>query len=147
MDIKQFNQMYGLPVAKFPGTEALPNGDFRLRLRQLKKILQAEVDEIDEIIYIADAAGWITEEQTLVMLTMVADLMTDLQVYAQSEMVRWGLPIDEIHNIVMQSNASKLMEDGSAQVIDGKLQKGPNYWKPEPQIRALLALLRKAGQA
>jgi hypothetical protein len=38
----------------------------------------------------------------------------------------------------MQSNFSKLGADGKAIISEGKVQKGPGYWKPEPQIKELL---------
>lgn len=40
----------------------------------------------------------------------------------------------------MQSNFSKLGADGKP-IYDerGKVQKGQNYWKPEPKIKALPA--------
>lgn len=39
----------------------------------------------------------------------------------------------------MDSNESKLGADGNP-IYDanGKFLKGPNYWKPEPRIKALL---------
>ena len=39
----------------------------------------------------------------------------------------------------MDSNESKLGADGNP-IYDGngKFLKGPNYWKPEPKIKALL---------
>ena len=153
MNIRDFNKMYGLPVGEFPGTRALLNGNFRLRLQQLQTILQNELDEITDVRLLAEAAGarsdgsydTITDEEELDLLVGLADLMVDLMIYAESEMVKWGLPTEAIHAIIMQSNASKLMADGTAQVIDGKLQKGPNYWKPEPKIKALLRSLRAAS--
>ena len=43
-------------------------------------------------------------------------------------------------DIIMDSNESKLGADGNP-IYDanGKFLKGPNYWKPEPKIRDLLA--------
>ena len=73
-------------------------------------------------------------------LTMLADLLGDIQVYCASEMSKFGLPLDDVLGIIMQSNFSKLGADGNP-IYDerGKVQKGPNYWKPEPKIQALLA--------
>jgi len=45
-------------------------------------------------------------------------------------------------DIIMDSNESKLGADGKP-IYDanGKFLKGPNYWRPEPRIKALLQRL------
>jgi len=50
-----------------------------------------------------------------------------------------SLPADAVDRLIMDSNESKLGADGRP-IYDanGKFLKGPNYWKPEPRIRALL---------
>lgn len=60
-------------------------------------------------------------------------------------MAKFGIPLDETLEIIMQSNFSKMGADGKP-IYDerGKLQKGPNYWKPEPRIAAMLAALNPA---
>jgi len=153
-DVKTFNEMYGLPVADYPGVHALPGGDPTLRLSQLKTILQAELDEIEELIKESiDKGPWAEnaraadDEQMLKLITGVADLMTDLVVYAQSEMVKWGIPSAEVFELVMASNASKMGPDGKPIIQDGKLIKGPNYWKPEPAIYQLLRKRRAEALA
>jgi hypothetical protein len=131
--IVAFNRMYGLPVNDCPTNLGLQ------RLKDLKQILLKEVNEIDEIIEgssIEECAGGWSDIQTL---TAMADLMGDLQVYCASEMAKWGLSQDEVLDIIMQSNMSKLGADGLPIVnSQGKVEKGPNYWKPEPRIEALL---------
>ncbi len=78
---------------------------------------------------------------------MLGDLLGDVQVYCASEMAKFGLPLDEVLAIIMQSNFSKLDADGKP-IYDerGKVMKGPGYWKPEPKIQALLASLREGKQ-
>jgi hypothetical protein len=41
-------------------------------------------------------------------------------------------------NIIMASNFSKLGADGKPILADGKVQKGPFYWKPEPRLKQML---------
>jgi hypothetical protein len=49
------------------------------------------------------------------------------------------LPISSVLDIIMESNFSKLGADGQPIYdADFKVQKGPNYWKPEPKIKQLL---------
>ena len=138
-DIEKFNGIYKLPVNAAPTLDVgVPVAE---RLKAFKSILNEEVDEIDEIIEAVEG-----DTPPLEVLTMLADLLGDIQVYCASEMAKFGLPLDEVLAIIMQSNFSKLGIDGKP-IYDerGKVQKGPNYWKPEPKIKELLASLRAAN--
>lgn len=135
--IRRFNEMYDLPRSDRP--QLLPVE----RLEQFKKILSEEVGEIDDILakyktYIAQPGG-ITREQELELLTDLTDWLGDIMVYARSEALRFGLPLEKGLDIIMQSNFSKLGEDGKP-IYDTrhKVLKGPNYWKPEPKISEML---------
>lgn len=131
-DIKRFNAMYALPGNDKPTLDiGVPVVE---RLRAFKSILGEELDEIDDIVAAAEKGA-----PTLELLTMLADLLGDIQVYCASEMRKFGLPQDEVLSIIMQSNFSKLGADGKP-IYDerGKVQKGPGYWKPEPKISAML---------
>jgi predicted HAD superfamily Cof-like phosphohydrolase len=151
-DIAKFNGIYKLPVASRPTLDVPPNA--LDRLHSFKKILLEEVEEINEVIEQVDQAlgARITGDEVdvtnteLIALTSLADLLGDLQVYCASEMAKFGIPLDETLAIIMQSNFSKLGADGLP-IYDerGKVMKGPNYWKPEPMIREMLAqqLLQK----
>ena len=74
------------------------------------------------------------------VLTAIADLLGDVIVYCRSEALKYGLPLEDVLDVIMDSNESKLNADGNP-IYDanGKFLKGPNYWKPEPRIKALLA--------
>ncbi|MEN3367804.1 MAG: hypothetical protein V7606_5078 [Burkholderiales bacterium] len=132
-DIEKFNGIYKLPVSSAPTLDVgVPVIE---RLKAFKSILNEEIDEIDEIIAAAEG-----DAPSLEVLTMLADLLGDIQVYCASEMAKFGLPLDRVLAIIMQSNFSKLGRDGKP-IYDerGKVQKGPDYWKPEPKIKALLS--------
>jgi predicted HAD superfamily Cof-like phosphohydrolase len=134
-DIEQFNGIYKLPVSTIPTLQVgVPAAE---RMASFKNILMEEVHEMDEIIA-AHNAG----KDPVEVLTMLADLLGDIQVYCASEMAKFGLPLDQVLAIIMQSNFSKLGADGLP-IYDerGKVMKGPNYWKPEPKIQAMLAAL------
>ncbi len=132
---RDFNRMYKLPVPNKPSLENLGE-DWRERLRNFKKTLAEELNEIDEIIESE-------EENPLVILTAIADLLGDINVYTHSESLKFGIPLDGVLKVIMDSNMSKLGEDGNPIYNeDGKVMKGPNYWKPEPKIMELL--FRKA---
>ena len=134
-DIKKFNGIYKLPVSATPTLDVgVPAAE---RMLAFKDILMEEVHEMDEIIA-AQQAG----KDPLEVLTMLADLLGDIQVYCASEMAKFGLPLDQILSIIMQSNFSKLGADGLP-IYDerGKVMKGPNYWKPEPKLQVMLTEL------
>lgn len=140
--IRAFNAMYKLPVSDLPTTNVgVPLVE---RFRSFKNVLSEELNEIDEIVTAAEdiEAGTTSVHHVLTMLTALADLLGDIQVYCASEMAKFGLPQDAILEIIMDSNASKLGADGKP-IYDerGKVLKGPNYWKPEPKIFALLEKL------
>jgi len=112
-----FNQAFSLP------TPARPTIESRARIRRFKEILYDELQEADAIVDSTDLADW----------------LGDIIVYCTSEALRHGIPIEEVLSIIMDSNMSKLGKGGVAIIENGKVQKGPHYWKPEPKIRELLS--------
>ncbi len=128
--IAAMNAMYKLPASDYP---VLPV-DLVGRLTGFKATLMDEVHEIDEIVAMAKNGAAPAE-----VLTAMADLLGDVIVYCRSEALKYGLPLEEVLDVIMDSNESKLGADGKP-IYDanGKFLKGPNYWKPEPKIRALL---------
>jgi predicted HAD superfamily Cof-like phosphohydrolase len=142
--IVQFNGMYKLPVATSPtlivGVENAAD-----RLRKFKDILLEELNEIDDVIAQLEAANDVgpNADQSSIdsgyaALTGLADLLGDIQVYCASEMAKFGLPLNKTLEIIMESNMSKQFNDGPHYDERGKVMKGPNYWKPEPRINAML---------
>jgi predicted HAD superfamily Cof-like phosphohydrolase len=71
------------------------------------------------------------------------DLLGDFQLYSASEMKKSGIQLDATLEIIMESNFSKQDLNGKP-IYDerGKGQKGPNYWKPEPSIQAMLTKMQ-----
>ena len=128
--IAAMNAMYRLPASDRP---LLP-ADVADRLVKFKATLLDEVHEIDDIVTLAKSG--VTPAEVAVA---IADLLGDIVVYCRSEALKYGLPLEEVLDIIMDSNESKLGADGNP-IYDanGKFLKGPNYWKPEPKIRALL---------
>lgn len=128
--IAAMNAMYKLPANDRPSLPA----DVVDRLVKFKATLLDEVHEIDEIVALAKTGG-----AAIDIAVAVADLLGDIMVYCRSEALKYGLPLEEVLDIIMDSNESKL--DASGKPIydaNGKFLKGPNYWKPEPKIKALL---------
>jgi predicted HAD superfamily Cof-like phosphohydrolase len=128
--IAAMNAMYKLPAC---GQPTLP-ADTAERLVKFKATLIAEVHEIDEIVALAKDGASPAE-----VVVAIADVLGDIMVYCRSEALKYGLPLEEVLDIIMDSNESKLGADGKP-IYDtnGKFLKGPNYWKPEPRIKALL---------
>ena len=132
--IMYFNGMYKLPVAPYPSLSHL-NQSAEDRLLAFKATLLKEVEEVDEIISKMRSIAHSDVE----ILTDIADWLGDITIYCASEAAKFGLPMKEILRIIMQSNFSKLQADGTVKYdANGKVEKGPGYWKPEPLLRDLL---------
>jgi len=128
--IAAMNAMYKLPAHDKP---ALPE-NVADRLVKFKATLLDEVHEIDEIVKLVHDGG-----SAIDVAVAIADVLGDIMVYCRSEALKYGLPLEDVLDVIMDSNESKLGADGKP-IYDanGKFLKGPNYWKPEPKIKALL---------
>lgn len=123
--------------------EASPAAFISRRLTAFKHTLLKEIEEVDLILE-GMSTGYGDQVD---ILTELADWLGDIQVYCASEMAKFGLPNKEILEIIMRSNFSKLQSDGSTKYdADGKVEKGPFYWKPEPEIKKLIVELTSAGR-
>jgi predicted HAD superfamily Cof-like phosphohydrolase len=131
--IAAMNAMYKLPASDQP---VVPD-DVAERLVKFKATLMDEVHEIDEIVAMAGKGAD-------KMAVAIADLLGDVIVYCRSEALKYGLPLEAVLDVIMDSNESKLGADGKP-IYDanGKFLKGPNYWKPEPKIKELLQATSK----
>jgi len=131
------NAMYKLPAHDRPTLPA----DIADRLVKFKATLLDEVHEIDEISRLA-----VNGDDPIDIAVAIADLLGDIIVYCRSEALKYGLPLEEVLDVIMDSNESKLGADGRP-IYDanGKFLKGPNYWRPEPRIKALLTTRMKAA--
>jgi predicted HAD superfamily Cof-like phosphohydrolase len=85
-------------------------------------------------------------------LVEVLDALCDIEYFLLGMVVIHGLQdvFTEAFDIVHQSNMSKLGEDGEPIVRpeDGKILKGPGYWKPKEKLLKLLQrdkILRELG--
>jgi predicted HAD superfamily Cof-like phosphohydrolase len=136
--IAAMNEMYRLPANDRP---VLPD-EVISRLTKFKATLLDEVHEIDEIVELSKDGG-----ASINILVAMADLLGDIIVYCRSEALKYGLPLEQVLDIIMDSNESKLDANGKP-IYDanGKFLKGPNYWKPEPKIKALLEGARSPGR-
>jgi predicted HAD superfamily Cof-like phosphohydrolase len=127
--IQKFNSMYDLARPTSPSLKGV--GDWQKRVINFQDILKEEIEEGDEIV-----EGSTTHVD---VLTSLADWLGDIIVYAWSEAARYGIPTEQVLDIIMESNFSKLDENGKPIMDDrGKVLKGPGYWKPEPKIKQLL---------
>jgi len=111
--VHEFHRVYDCNISDEP---SLPGKEERaLRISLLK-------EEYNEYIQ-AEKIGDLVE---------IADALADMLYIINGTCVSYGIPIEEIFAEVHASNMSKLDENG--QVIrreDGKVLKGPNYFKPK----------------
>lgn len=134
-DILRMNAMYKL--ADIPARWA----DMTKRLEQFDDILGKEMAELSDVAGIlATATDDNRDEVLLATRVHFADLLADIIVYCASEAARWNIPLEEVLAIIMLSNLSKLGVDGQPIInpSNGKFEKGPYYWKPEPAIEHLM---------
>lgn len=114
--VREFHETYGLPVRATPDITDEQTNALRINL------LAEELDELRGAL----ADGNMVE---------VLDALTDLQYVLDGAYLSFGLhelkmtAFNEVH----RSNMSKLGEDGKPirRESDGKILKGPNYWKPD----------------
>ena len=125
--IKKFNRMYKLNRADKPRYLV------RQDLEDFVDIFEEEVREVDDLL------KDLRHRDNLSNMTELADWLGDLVVYCHTFADRMGINLPEVLNVIMESNFSKLDERGEP-IYDhrGKVMKGPNYWKPEEKIRAIL---------
>lgn len=129
--IAAMNTMYALPVLNVPTLPEKPID----KLHKFARTMFDEVSEVDDIIFGIDQ-GDISDIDAL---TSIADWLGDMTVYCRSEAMKYGIPLEHVIDIIMDSNESKLGADGKPiHDENGKFLKGPNYWKPEPKIKKLL---------
>ena len=137
--IALMNAMYKLPANTQP---TLPS-NVAERLVKFKATLLDEVHEIDDIAAMLEQGAAPAD-----VLVAIADLLGDVMVYCRSEALKYGLPLEQVLDVIMDSNESKLGADGKP-IYDGngKFLKGPNYWKHEPKIKTLIeaAGVQKGG--
>ena len=128
--ISLMNKMYRLPTNDIP---TIPS-NVTDRLIKFKATLLDEVNEIDDIVELTKNGS-----NSLQIAVAIADLLGDVIVYCRSEALKYGIPMEDVLDIIMDSSESKLGADGNP-IYDenGKFLKGPNYWKPETKIHELL---------
>jgi predicted HAD superfamily Cof-like phosphohydrolase len=142
--IENFNAMYRLESHSKPTLLPLK------RLNQFYEILKEEVEEGLELAEKYQALQGSEKElieaqipsdsqASVEILTEMADWLGDIIVYCASEAKRWGLPLEKILEVIMESNFSKLDDKGQP-IYDhrGKVMKGPGYWRPEERIQQLI---------
>lgn len=133
--IARFNDMYKTESNDKPTFLGLD------RVEKFYDIIKEEVDEAIMIVNDIENESACGPEDTLVAM---ADWLGDIIVYCASEARRWGIPLEGVLKIIMESNFSKLGADGKP-IYDerGKVMKGPGYWKPEAKIEELLKEVSK----
>lgn len=114
--VQEFHETYGLPVESAPNISDSKTNALRINL------LAEEVEELKEAL-----------EQGDIVETL--DALTDIQYVLDGAYLSFGLQDKKMpaFNEVHRSNMSKLGEDGKPirRESDGKVLKGPNYFKPD----------------
>lgn len=132
--VKEFHQKFGHPA---PGKPNLGNKDL-LELRM--KLLHEELDEFDEAL---ESAYQYAKDDKPIPAGLMAKVLkeaADIQYVLDGALVSLGIEKykDAAFLATQESNMSKLGEDGEPIYReDGKILKGPNFFKAEPLIEEL----------
>ena len=111
--VKIFMETFGQEVKSKPSLSSEKINSLRLSL------IQEELDELNEAIQDKD-------------IVEVADALTDILYVTYGAGHAFGIDLDQCFNEVQNSNMSKLGDDGKPIYNeDGKVMKGPNYFKPD----------------
>lgn len=110
--VREFHETFGVPVSDSPRHD--------LKLQSLRiKLLTEEFREY-------------LEAEECRSLTEIADALADMCVIICGTALTYGIPLDKVFDEVHRSNMSKLGEDGKPIYRgDGKVLKGPGYFKPD----------------
>jgi predicted HAD superfamily Cof-like phosphohydrolase len=112
--LKEFHSVFGHPIEKSPCAQSDELAQLRYRLGKEELDEYLEANQNDDPVGIADA---LADQLYILLGTMLVHGMQDTIVTI----------FDEVH----RSNMSKLGEDGKPIYReDGKVMKGPNYFKP-----------------
>lgn len=114
--VEEFHNAFGLGVSNIPKADL---GEAKLNLRY--KLMAEENDEYLEAAKCND-------------LVEVADALGDMLYILCGTILEHGMQykIEEVFEEIQRSNMSKLGEDGKPIYReDGKVMKGPNYFKPD----------------
>ena len=124
--VREFHETYGVPIMPVP---SFPSHE-RCALRE--SLLEEEWIELRE----AQAKRDIVE---------VADALADMLYIIHGTALEYGIPLDSVVSEVHRSNMSKLGADGKPIMReDGKVLKGPNYFKPD--VAGVLAAMGASGE-
>ena len=111
--VKVFMETFGQEVKT---KVELPN---KLTQKLRVRLIQEELTELIQALAVNDEVE-------------VADALTDILYVTYGAGHAFGVDLDACFKEVQESNMSKLGEDGKPVYrADGKVQKGPNYWKPD----------------
>ena len=128
--VREFHEAFGLPVSERPRIPSVK--EINLRAKLIK-------EEYKEAMYALRVAHYHSNDELGALVDLAKEL-ADLRYVVEGTAETFGIPLDEVYEIVHQSNMSKLGSDGKPiHREDGKVLKGPDYFPAEPKIRELLA--------
>lgn len=116
--VREFHDRFGLPLTEFPcrtGTKLA---------WQRHRMLTAEVTELQDAVAEGELPG-------------IAQELADCVYVLYGTALTYGIDLDAVLAEVHAANMTKLGADGKPVMVDGKVQKGPGYRKPD--VAAVLA--------
>lgn len=144
--VHEFHSIYGLPIAHNSNVGTVEYRQLRARLileEAIEFALAAGLDiwctDTKFITHIDDLTIVESKNRPIPNLIEMADGLGDLDYVVQGANLVFGLPSEDIFTEIHRSNMSKLDDNGNPIIrVDGKILKGPNYFKP--RIAKILGL-------
>lgn len=110
--VREFHETFGLPVADTPQMAGIGLA------RQRHQMFLSEVSELGSAVLEGDLPG-------------IAQELADVVYVAYGTALTYGIDLDAVIAEVHAANMTKLGADGKPIMMDGKVQKGPYYMRPD----------------
>jgi predicted HAD superfamily Cof-like phosphohydrolase len=135
--VLEFHETYGQPVGGYPSADHVSKEREDLRngfiVEEFCELLEAQGYPSEATAIMQKAWEEVKQLQKIAQPNVVgiADALTDIQYFTYGSEVEYGIDGDAVFIEVHESNMSKLGPDGKPIYReDGKVLKGPNYFKP-----------------
>lgn len=148
-NVKAMNKMLRLPINTEPTLDQLvtPSGQSEDTVTHLQNFLASLMGEVargqhivNTLQLLAVDTGELTTEQQRDVLTALAKWLGDMSVSCRSEAMKFGIPIEEVQEVIQGSLTTQLSNDGVPNYDgDGKfIPDYTNYIAAEAGIKTLM---------
>ena len=149
--VAEFHTAFGHPISQTPTPGGAELREFRARilLEEVSELLQAMGVTATLTVGPAKVECEIIvqscKEDHEIDLANMAKETQDVSYVLEGNNLVFGMASDALGQLVHDSNMSRVGSDGKPILReDGKILKGPNFWRAEPEIQKVLDICRKS---